>query len=224
MNLNKHTLILIASDGVQVGKTTFASFFETYLEKEIVLRESFADPLKEMLRVLLTKHLPTSPAEVANGLNGHLKESQVSSLKHNDITYRKLMQTLGTEWREVAGCNNLWGEVMLHKLETRAEWADNKGKKAWVLVDDFRFPLEGQFLQNTLDADEWQVITVMVTKDKVTSPLAYVGHKSEGSLKDWPFNYIADNSGGKDALYSIAADIAYNIIARQNSCDYLCDV
>lgn len=224
LKLKKHTLLLIASDGFQVGKSTFATMLEHYLEKEALLRESFADPLKDMLRVLLTRHIGAHHTEVSKGLTGDLKETQVGALQHSKVTYRKLMQTLGTEWREVAGCPDLWGEVMLNKLLTRAEWADNQDKKLWVVVDDFRFPREANFLIEHLDPEEWQVESVLVTKSSKNTGSEAHTHKSEGSLKDWPFNYIADNSGGKDALYSIAADIAYNIIARQNSCDYLCDV
>lgn len=41
-------------------------------------------------------------------------------------------------------------------------------------------------------------------------------HKSEGSLKDWVFDYFIDNSGTKVQLYGKAADMAYDIISKQN--------
>lgn len=213
LGLKKHTLILIASDGVQVGKSTFAAFLESYLEKQTLLRESFAEPLKDMLRTLLTRYLGAHLTDTSKGLNGDLKETQVAALKHSKVTYRKLMQTLGTEWREAAGCPDLWSEVMLNKLLTRAEWADNQDKKIWVAVDDFRFPREAAFLMEHLDAEEWEVETVMISKSGAKNCME---HKSEGSLKDWVFDYFIDNSGTKVQLYGKAADMAYDLISKQN--------
>lgn len=213
LKLKKHTLLLIASDGYQVGKSTFAASLESYLEKETMLRESFAEPLKDMLRTLLTRHLGANYSDVSKGLTGDLKETQVAALHHSEVTYRKLMQTLGTEWREAAGCPDLWGEVMLNKLLTRAEWADNQDKKLWVVVDDFRFPREASFLMGNLDAEYWEVETIMISKSGAKSCLE---HKSEGSLKDWVFDYFIDNSGTKAQLYSKAANTAYDVITKQN--------
>jgi CBS domain containing-hemolysin-like protein len=123
-------------------------------------------------------------------LNGDNKEGQVANLKSN-ITYRKLMQTLGTEWREATGVPTLWGEIMLAKLGALP-------KGVSVIVDDFRFPLEGNFLKAHLDPEEWIVKTVRVTREKAE---AVTGHSSEGGLKDWVFDHVIDNNGTVTALY-----------------------
>ena len=189
----KNTLFLIAADAPQSGKSTVATYLAQVLGNRgqyDVKRIPFAEPLKRMLNVLLKGELQHDASMTFEALNGGNKEGQVANLK-SEITYRKLMQTLGTEWREATGVPTLWGEIMLAKLKALPAGVS-------VIVDDFRFPLEGNFLLENLNPEEWTVKTVRVTRKKAE---AVTGHSSEEGLKDWVFDHVIDNNGTVTALY-----------------------
>ena len=143
-----------------------------------------------MLNVLLKGELQHDASMTFEALNGDNKGGQVANLT-SEITYRKLMQTLGTEWREATGVPTLWGEIMLAKLKALPAGVS-------VIVDDFRFPLEGNFLLENLNPEEWTVKTIRVTRKKAE---AVTGHSSEEGLKDWVFDHVIDNNGTVTALY-----------------------
>ena len=189
----KNTLFLIAADAPQSGKSTVATYLAQVLGNRgqyDVKRIPFAEPLKRMLNVLLKGELQHDASMTFEALNGGNKEGQVANLK-SEITYRKLMQTLGTEWREATGVPTLWSEIMLAKLKALPAGVS-------VIVDDFRFPLEGNFLLENLNPEEWTVKTIRVTRKKAE---AVTGHSSEGGLKDWVFDHVIDNNGTVTALY-----------------------
>ena len=189
----KTTLILIAADAPQSGKSTVATYLAQVLGNRgqyDVKRIPFAEPLKRMLNVLLKGELQHDESMPFEALNDDNKGGQVANLT-SEITYRKLMQTLGTEWREATGVPTLWGEIMLAKLKALPAGVS-------VIVDDFRFPLEGNFLLENLNPEEWTVKTVRVTREKAE---AVTGHSSEGGLKDWVFDHVIDNNGTVTALY-----------------------
>lgn len=187
----KNTLFLIAADAPQSGKSTVATHIAQLTGHRDVKRIPFAEPLKRMLNALLKGELQHDVGMTFEALNGDNKEGQVANLT-SAITYRKLMQTLGTEWREATGVPTLWGEIMLAKLKALPAGVS-------VIVDDFRFPLEGNYLLENLNPDEWQVITIKVTREKAE---AVTGHASEGGLKDWPFDHVIENNGTVMALYA----------------------
>lgn len=187
----KNTLFLIAADAPQSGKSTVATYIAQLTGHRDVKRIPFAEPLKRMLNALLKGELQHDASMTFEALNGNNKGGQVANLT-SEITYRKLMQTLGTEWREATGVPTLWGEIMLAKLKALPAGVS-------VIVDDFRFPLEGNFLLENLNPEEWIVKTVRVTREKAE---AVTGHASEGGLKDWPFDHVIENNGTVTALYA----------------------
>jgi hypothetical protein len=186
-----NTLFLIAADAPQSGKSTAATYLAQILltRQRNVERLAFAAPLKRMLNALLKGELQHDADMTFEALTGNNKEGRVANLQ-SAITYRKLMQTLGTEWRESTGVPTLWGEIMLAKLNSLV------GENV-VIIDDFRFPLEGNFLIENLNPDEWVVKTIKVVRGES----AVGGHSSEGGLKDRVFDHVIENKGTVTDLY-----------------------
>ncbi|KRW94255.1 hypothetical protein [Paracoccus sp. MKU1] len=109
----------------QVGKTTVASHLQTEYGFH---RVRFADPLKDMAECLgLTRE----------HLDGCRKEEPMEALCGK--TPRHVMQTLGTEWRNMIG-KNLWANILVSRLAVLPE------ERRFVVVDDMRFPHELQAL------------------------------------------------------------------------------
>jgi len=109
-------------------------------------RVKFADPLKNMLRTMLSDMGHTAE-DVERYLEGDLKESLVDGLHHLGITARHLMVTLGTEW----GRDNLHRDIWLHLWLARAE------RFAHVVADDVRFPNEVDAIRQA-GGQIWQII------------------------------------------------------------------
>jgi hypothetical protein len=94
-------------------------------------RVKFADPLKNMLRTLLTD-IGHTPADAERYVEGDLKESVVDGLDGLGITARHLMVSIGTEWGRKAVHPDLWTTLWVAKTERFPR----------VVVDDVRFPNE----------------------------------------------------------------------------------
>ncbi len=104
------------------GKTTYAN---RLIKKHGYWRGRFADPLKNMLKVLgLTNE----------ELDGSLKEVPCDKLGR--CTPRHAMQRLGTEWGRDEIYDDIWVDAWKHVVSTRS----NK----LIVADDVRFPNEAK--------------------------------------------------------------------------------
>lgn len=112
------------------GKTTAAQF----LYSRGFIRERFANPLKQMLKIIgLTDEQ----------LDGGAKEIPLELLCGR--TPRHAMQTLGTEWRNMIGeelWTNIWKARVLHYINAHRD-ADFPPR---VVADDLRFEHEARAL------------------------------------------------------------------------------
>jgi len=201
-----NTLILIAADAPQSGKSTVAALLSQFLKSQsrVVIRHAFADPIKKMLATLLTGQLKYNSYEAFEALYGEDKESPVRHLKVSNVTHRKLMQTLGTEWREISGCPNLGGEIMLSKLESLHPTG------VFVIVDDYRFPLEKDFLEAHLTGWDIKVIQVVRPTTKVE------GHRSEGGLTGQGFDYTIYNTEGLNELAKVVDLVGCSLLREED--------
>jgi len=109
------------------GKTTAAKYL---VKKYGFTRRAFADPLKDMLRVLGLKNAH---------INGGFKEMPTSLLCGQ--TPRHAMQTLGTEWGRKLIDPDIWITAWYNTLP-----------KGHVVIDDMRFPNEYQFITTRLES------------------------------------------------------------------------
>ncbi len=106
-------------------------------------RVSFASPLKRMVAVLL-EECGYDEDEIERMVDGDQKEIPVPEL--GGKTTRYVMQTLGTEWRDMIH-KTLWVDIAKRKISDLNDSGDD------VVVTDLRFPHEADALRNPAQAD-----------------------------------------------------------------------
>lgn len=169
-------IIALYSPAAQSGKSTIAGILNERGYRTI----KFAGVLKDMIRTMLFgAGIPYNTVE--RMIEGDLKEKPIR-FPDFEVTPRKLMQTLGTEWGR--GINpDLWADLTISKASKAA------GK---VIIDDMRFPNEFEAVKAAGG------ITIMVTRPGVVRPANC--HPSEGQLDNHPFDYHVVNDGTVDKL------------------------
>lgn len=111
------------------GKSTLA---EHLMDVHGYVRVKLADPLKNMVRSLL-RDAGIEEGMIERYIEGDLKEVPIGEL--GGTTSRKMMMTLGDEWRNMHG-HMLWTNIAVAKTASLLA----QGKK--VVVDDLRYPFE----------------------------------------------------------------------------------
>ncbi len=173
------TIIALYSSAPQSGKTTFAKA----LVNRGYTQVRFADPLKNMMEVLL-ESAGVPPGIIYEALHGCMKEAPLGGafgLK----TSRQLMQSLGTEWGRGMVEANLW--TNLTKLRIQALLGNPMDPPVHLVVDDMRFPNEYEAMK------ELGATLVRIDRPGVTS--SHHNHSSEGGLDGFTFHHeIANDS------------------------------
>ena len=123
-------IIGVASTGPRAGKDTYARMLQSHSGHIPV---AYADPLKAMLKTLLTYAGVPHP-EIEEIINGDKKSLPLDLF--NGHSGRTLMQTLGTEWGRQMVDAELWTRLM----ERRAKSLVKAGMA--VVITDVRFPEE----------------------------------------------------------------------------------
>lgn len=111
----------------RAGKDTAASFLNKKYDYKIY---SFADPIKDMLKVLVNY--------VDVNLNFYLNNDKEQKIDPFNASYRKLTQTLGTEW----GRNLIDDKIWIELLDFNSQW---EGK---IVIPDIRFENEAEWVVN----------------------------------------------------------------------------
>lgn len=109
------------------------------LESELgFIARKFADPLKDMVRSLLSTNGLNSMT-IERMIEGELKEVPAAEL--NGMTPRYAMQTLGVEWGRSLISPTLWIDTLKRRVsgDLRAGWD--------VVVDDVRFLNEAEAIR-----------------------------------------------------------------------------
>lgn len=147
----------------QSGKTTSAKF----LESRGYQRISFADPLKDMLRVL-------TPVVDKHRRPGVLCGKSV----------REALQTLGTEWgRKLIG-EDIWARHMIARIDLLiGDFHD--GAIKGIVIDDCRFDNEAELLSGAGAT----LIKVCRESEEV------MDHESERGVSDRLIHYVIPNNG-----------------------------
>lgn len=148
-------------------------------------RVKFADPLKNMLRTMLTD-IGHTAQDAERYVEGDLKETVVDGLDGLGITARHLMQTLGTEFGRKAVHPELW--VTLWKA--RAERFEH------VIADDVRFENEVDAIRSA-GGEIWQIVRPGLTAmEHVSEQLAVEA--------DCVIHNRSDLAGLHEAVHEIA--------------------
>lgn len=115
------------------GKTTLARAMSKLLsaqERNNSCVRSFADPIKVMSNNLWQ-------------FLGHEGAPNKTDLMYKNVSVRKVMQTLGTEW----GREHLGPDIWVDCMRVRAERARKNGVTHFI-IDDVRFPNEVEMIQS----------------------------------------------------------------------------
>ena len=115
-----------------VGKSTAAGFLVEHGWKKC----SFADPMRNMLRSFLRDYGLTYP-EINYAMDN--KEVNIPRL---GVSYRHLMQTLGTEWGRCMVRDDIWVTMQRFKIATA-----RLGKCKSIVYDDIRFENEADLIR-----------------------------------------------------------------------------
>lgn len=200
-NLGK-IIMLSTNTGPGSGKTTASEFLEDLIPG-VVTTLSFASPLKAMLRELLYLWVGSS-WEADAMVYDELKDIVIDGMGEN-VTPRKLMQTLGTEWREMID-PNLW--VKMAVLEAERHLLQG----CTVVFDDLRFPHELEFFKTHKWPCRTDIFHINIDRPVGTALIAGMSghlfitvnsHKSEGGLSDITPDFQIDNTGSKEDLLNM---------------------
>ena len=185
-------IIMVAAFAPQAGKSTFA--------KELRIHNilSFAEPMKRMLQKLFEDHCGYTFSETTAALWGNTKGEPFRLSPDPSVTHRKMMQTLGTEWRLALGYENLWAAILKDKIS-------RKGFSTCI-IDDWRFLNEYQVIKD-LEKDGFEVITVCIRNANAEANYNDT-HASEGELKDFGFNFTFYNNGSLAEFKAQATEFA----------------
>lgn len=117
------------------GKSTVA---ERLHRSHGFTRMKFAGPLKAMIGALLSE-MGYSDQMIEAAIEGDMKELPVSLMPN--VTHRKLMQTLGTEWgRDTIG-EDFWVDVMRTAIASMPPDEN-------IVIDDVRFENEAKLIRD----------------------------------------------------------------------------
>ena len=155
------------------GKSTVAGGLAEVLRAEghEVVRFAFADPIRAMLFPLMDYGGVRDPDQWMSDRD--LKEAPIPALA--GASYRKLAQTLGTEWGRNLIDPTLWTLIAMHRSDTSD--AD------YILIDDVRFDSE---LRGIHDRGGIVVNLTRSGRDRSTAHASEVGVAAD---------YTVDNNG-----------------------------
>jgi hypothetical protein len=155
-------LIGIYSPAAGSGKSAIADHLITHHN---FARLSFAEPLKDMVRVLL-ENFGYSPTD-AHDLTHIHKDAPIYEIDSR-IDSRHLLRTIGTEWGRACIHTDIWLRCWTARyMRLTSEGYDR------IVVDDMRFLNEANLLAR-LDAQLWSVVRTGTPRS--------TAHASEGGL------------------------------------------
>ena len=201
-----YIMMLSTTTGYHSGKSTVAEAVCRCDRNARIL--SIAAPMKEMVILLLQNMgIPNSLAH-EYVQNPNLKNKVIEGLGDGKVTPRRLMQTLGTEWRMMID-PLLWVKMALQRVDFHLQQGHN------VVIDDMRFPEEElQTFRTYFYPEGVEVIHVNIIRPE--NALAQEdSHSSEGAFKDViPDFEIVNNGTVQDLEETVKSLFFPNLISR----------
>lgn len=165
------------------GKSTLQNMFISNISGEAVTA-ALADPIKEIIMIMF----PKTKCDILYGKseNRYAKVPN-ASLNLEPITYRELLQYLGTE----VGRNlnpNIWIDVLDYKKNKAL--SENK---AMFIVSDVRFRNEFDHVKQN------DYITIRI-KRNIDNNMDHISESEQDEILDKEFDYVIYNICSKDDL------------------------
>lgn len=162
------------------GKDTIAKLLNKKYKYEIY---HFADPIKSMLSTLLNY--------VDANDNSFFEDRKEENIDPLNASYRKLAQTLGTEWGRNLISDNIWVDV----LAFNSQWEDA------IVIPDVRFDNEAKWVKSQ------NGIIISVTRNNESND----SHASEQGIDKQYIDYAVTNDSDIAALYDSVIQIMNQI-------------
>lgn len=218
MNINKHNIILFASNGNNIGKTTTAKQLKDYLNSHFnnsdkkldewkivnyymtcathtIYNNSFADPIRKITKslydILFNGEQSRTFEELYNQTYKNLPLAEIFSedkfkdypeLKEKSIRF--LVNETSDQLQNIIN-ENLWAGYARRDIVFKTINQNNTNNDCILIYDDFRRPLEYNYLKKNLDPEIYNIITVYLDKKGNKSQ---VNTSHEGQLIDFPFD------------------------------------
>ena len=138
----------------RAGKDTTASYL---VERHGYTRLAFADPLRGMLSCLGVDE-------------DHMNESKEDIIPHLGESYRRLAQTLGTEWGRHYHGEDFWINVLSYRMRL----LQKRKSHARIVISDVRFSNEARYIRQC-GGTIWHV-------ERPDNPTAAPDHASEHGI------------------------------------------
>ena len=192
MNHQNNIIILLASNGNNIGKTTTAGSLSNYIKDNYknvsVSKRSFASPIRELAKTYLDVIFHIHPKlnfdsiytqENKNTpLSNFISEDNFKAYpKYKDRSIRQVVNELSDQVQELTS-KYVWAQYAVNDILLRA----NKNKSNIIIYDDFRRLLEFEYLSENLP--DYKIITVYLDKENKQNQM---DTSYEGLLKDFPF-------------------------------------
>ena len=178
-------IVGIFADSMRAGKSTVTEEFIKIGYKPL----KFAGILKKMLVVFLEENGVESPWDYIEG------DKRNIYIPNINVTARKLMQTLGTEWGRDCIFDDIWVNSVINKIHA------DKGTK--YVIDDLRFNNEYTALQGI---GAW-----FIKVEREIYTVEHTNHRSEGELYGAKAHFTIHNNRELSDLQKSAKIVAYYI-------------
>jgi hypothetical protein len=169
----------------RAGKSTVANYIRAHYGAEVM---AFADPIKAGL------------VRMFNIAESFMEDDKELAIPGIGASYRKLAQTLGTEWGRGLIHPDLW---VLHMMR-RIGLLDGDDR---VIIPDVRFPNEATWIRS-------QGVLVHIVRDELQTVREHI---SEAGIEPMSGEWVIYNSGSMLDLHSQIDELMGDLTERRNS-------
>jgi len=184
------------------GKSSACDFFMR--ANNSVRRMAFATPLKEMMNTLLYKSVlpPDHPFGAAHYISDPEGKTKPLPQIHN-LTGRRLMQTLGTEWGRNTLYEDFWVDIVRGKWERMNgnRFLSHSPVRPKAVIDDLRYANEAAMVRS------YDGIVLQIIREG-TGPANHASEKL-----DFTPDIVIENNGTKEELFAALQEVWGDAVA-----------